>query len=185
MANLAQHLHSNAETVNALRMHGYATATTIVKTPSMERLALTKSTATTHVDPTSSNATIQIAFHPCGVVMAPKIALMVPVSPHSDFSHFLILDIVFILVSLLDESGDCQTRVCGETEFRCNATGRCIPSLWVCDGDVDCLEDGSDEKPAVGCSPNLSPDKSRPACHPNEFRCLNRRCVLKVKRESR
>ncbi|KAI9558491.1 hypothetical protein GHT06_015278 [Daphnia sinensis] len=79
-----------------------------------------------------------------------------------------------------DESGECQTRVCGETEFRCNATGRCIPSLWVCDGDIDCSEDGSDENPAVGCSSSLSPDKSRPACHHNEFRCLNRRCVLKL-----
>ena len=72
-----------------------------------------------------------------------------------------------------DETDECQTRVCGENEFRCNATGRCIPSklpltiklccafmlhslciciykfylsrihfvgLWVCDGDVDCVE---------------------------------------------
>ena len=82
--------------------------------------------------------------------------------------------------ALTDESDECQTRVCGETEFRCNTTGRCIPSLWVCDGDVDCAEDGSDENPAVGCSPSLSSNKSHPACHLNEFRCLNRRCVLKV-----
>ena len=71
--------------------------------------------------------------------------------------------------------------MCGENEFRCNDTGRCIPIQWVCDGDVDCAEDGSDEHPAVGCSPTLTgQDKSRPACRANEFRCLNRRCVLKV-----
>lgn len=84
------------------------------------------------------------------------------------------------ILNYLDESGECQTRVCAETEFRCNSTGRCIPSLWVCDGDIDCSEDGSDENPTVGCSSSLAPEKSRPACHPNEFRCLNRRCVLKV-----
>ena len=86
----------------------------------------------------------------------------------------------FLCIDLADETGECRTRVCGENEFRCNATGRCIPHLWVCDGDVDCPEDGSDENPALGCSPSMSPDKSRPACRLNEFRCLNRRCVLKV-----
>ena len=80
-----------------------------------------------------------------------------------------------------DESEDCQKRVCGENKFRCNDTGRCIPIQWVCDGDVDCNEDGSDEHPAVGCSPTMTgQDKSHPACNANEFRCLNRRCVLKV-----
>jgi hypothetical protein len=109
---------------------------------------------------------------------------------HSNFLLFILgwrqfsFSWCLLLLFVLDDSGDCQTRVCGETEFRCNTTGRCIPSLWVCDGNVDCSEDGSDENPSVGCSPNLSPDKSRPACHHNEFRCLNRRCVLKVKRES-
>ena len=173
---------------SVLRMPGYATVTTTVKIPSMERSAPTKSTATTLVGPTSSNATIQIAFHQCGIVTAPKTAQMVPVRfSIRIFSSSFLDDVNFslcLLLFVLDESGDCQTRVCGETEFRCNTTGRCIPSLWVCDGDVDCSEDGSDENPSVGCSPNLSPDKSRPACHHNEFRCINRRCVLKVKRES-
>ena len=60
-------------------MHGYVTVTMTAKIPSMERLALTKSTVTIRVDPTSLNATIQIAFHQCGVATAPKTVLMVPV----------------------------------------------------------------------------------------------------------
>jgi hypothetical protein len=60
-------------------MHGYVTVTMTAKIPSVERLALTKSTVTIRVDPTSLNATIQIAFHQCGVATAPKTVLMVPV----------------------------------------------------------------------------------------------------------
>ncbi|ENN73360.1 hypothetical protein YQE_10039, partial [Dendroctonus ponderosae] len=46
---------------------------------------------------------------------------------------------------------------------RCNATGRCIPKSWMCDGEVDC-ENGQDENPAGGCN-------TRTACTDQQFEC--------------
>lgn len=34
---------------------------------------------------------------------------------------------------------------CGELEFKCKTTGKCINIAWKCDGDKDC-RDGSDEE---------------------------------------
>ena len=148
--------------------------------------AQTKPIATTRVVPINLSAIIPTVYLPCGVATEPRIVPTVLVSsPFNDRSSFFLwfycfIANFFLCIDSADETGECRTRVCGENEFRCNATGRCIPHLWVCDGDVDCPEDGSDENPALGCSPSMSPDKSRPACRLNEFRCLNRRCVLKV-----
>nr|XP_014342845.1 PREDICTED: SCO-spondin [Latimeria chalumnae] len=52
---------------------------------------------------------------------------------------------------------------CLDTEFSCSS-GRCIPSVWVCDNEEDC-GDGSDEF----CVPT---------CGPHEFQCLNGQCIL-------
>lgn len=41
------------------------------------------------------------------------------------------------------------TQECKDTDFKCT-NGRCIPSIWQCDGDRDC-PDGVDEDPIV-CS---------------------------------
>ncbi|KAF2887473.1 hypothetical protein ILUMI_18700 [Ignelater luminosus] len=36
-----------------------------------------------------------------------------------------------------------SVNLCNDREFRCSS-GSCIPKIWVCDGDRDCL-DGKDE----------------------------------------
>ena len=33
---------------------------------------------------------------------------------------------------------------CTENEFTCQETRACIPSIWVCDGEIDCSDAESD-----------------------------------------
>jgi hypothetical protein len=66
-----------------------------------------------------------------------------------------------------------ETRVCPNTDFRCNSTGRCIPLAWACDGEDDCT-DGSDENIEADCLKNDT------LCPPNQFRCANDRCIDEV-----
>lgn len=42
-------------------------------------------------------------------------------------------------------------RTCKPTEFLCTSTFRCIPKVWLCDGDSDC-PNNEDEDVALGCS---------------------------------
>ncbi|XP_064364124.1 SCO-spondin-like [Dromaius novaehollandiae] len=91
---------------------------------------------------------------------------------------------------------------CAEEEFACRASGRCVPSAWVCDNEDDC-GDGSDEFCALRCAPHqyrcasgqCVPWGARcdgaadcldasdeggcpaPACAPGEFRCAGGRCI--------
>ncbi|XP_068790174.1 SCO-spondin-like [Struthio camelus] len=92
---------------------------------------------------------------------------------------------------------------CGEAEFACRASGRCVPSAWLCDNEDDC-GDGSDESCAPRCAPHqhrcasgqcapwggrcdgvpdcldASDERSCPApaaCAPGEFRCAGGRCI--------
>ena len=69
-----------------------------------------------------------------------------------------------------------ETRECPQNHFRCNDTGRCIPTVWVCDGDKDC-KDGSDEARGVLCA------QAEP-CMPGDFHCLNNKCISRVSRGS-
>lgn len=47
------------------------------------------------------------------------------------------------LISIFASPGGDDMGACGATEYRCD-NGECIPSSWVCDGDMDC-SDASDE----------------------------------------
>lgn len=38
-----------------------------------------------------------------------------------------------------DDEVNCENTVCSEGNFRCNSTGKCIPTMWLCDGEIDCL----------------------------------------------
>lgn len=44
---------------------------------------------------------------------------------------------------------------CAPTQFQCAITKRCIPRVWVCDRDNDCV-DGSDEPANCSTTPLLS-----------------------------
>ena len=72
---------------------------------------------------------------------------------------------------------NCESKTCLDTEFKCNSTGRCIPWSWVCDKEFDC-HDRSDESIEQDCIPYLN-DK----CSPDNFMCLNKKCILNVSRE--
>lgn len=77
---------------------------------------------------------------------------------------------------------------CGINEATCT-NRECIPKNKVCDGHTDC-SDGSDE---TRCSMSTSKYiditvnyllisflKGMFGCQPNEFRCSNKKCILKT-----
>ncbi|XP_069815842.1 SCO-spondin-like [Dendropsophus ebraccatus] len=91
---------------------------------------------------------------------------------------------------------------CGDDEFACRFSDRCVPTAWVCDNEDDC-GDGSDEICSLTCAPHehrcangqCIPLAHRcdgradcvdhsdewgcpsPSCSNDEFRCSNGRCI--------
>lgn len=57
-----------------------------------------------------------------------------------------------------DDEADCKLKPCPKNKFKCD-DGKCIPNVWVCDGDKDCDGDNSDEA-----------DCEDRQCSKNEFR---------------
>ena len=57
--------------------------------------------------------------------------------PRPTFTTF-----IFVLTGIADT-------VCPDGYFRCVNTGACVPSMWTCDGETDCL-DFSDETNCAG-----------------------------------
>lgn len=58
---------------------------------------------------------------------------------------------------------------CPPKQFRCDS-GQCIPNVWVCDNDNDCMEDGADER--ANCTDRQCPD--------DHFKCPDTgRCIPK------
>ena len=57
----------------------------------------------------------------------------------------------------LSKNNECDTAKgdCSEYEFRCVASGRCIVSAYVCDGDNDC-GDSSDEANCSSAAPTTT-----------------------------
>nr|XP_053632665.1 very low-density lipoprotein receptor-like isoform X3 [Cherax quadricarinatus] len=65
-------------------------------------------------------------------------------------------------------------KTCSEEQFRCESSGECIPRLWVCDDESDCL-DSSDEGNCVSIqSPAPSPPPSKIKCLENYFNCVKK-----------
>lgn len=53
-------------------------------------------------------------------------------------------------------------------QFKCKVTGKCIPQVFVCDGEHDCgFDDVSDEP--ENCTSRT--------CESDEMRCANGRCI--------
>ncbi|TKS77601.1 Prolow-density lipoprotein receptor-related protein 1 [Collichthys lucidus] len=66
-----------------------------------------------------------------------------------------------------EDEKDCPEVTCAPTQFQCAITKRCIPRVWVCDRDNDCV-DGSDEP--TNCT--------QMTCGVDEFRCKDSgRCI--------
>ncbi|PVD30337.1 hypothetical protein C0Q70_09601 [Pomacea canaliculata] len=95
-----------------------------------------------------------------------------------------------------------QARICGENQFLCTS-GECLPSMWTCDTQADCI-DGSDEAECAGgtcredqfqCADGIKcisanwecdgdndcgdeSDEQHCVCNPEtQFACANGRCV--------
>uniref|UniRef100_A0A8C6V493 Very low-density lipoprotein receptor n=1 Tax=Neogobius melanostomus TaxID=47308 RepID=A0A8C6V493_9GOBI len=79
---------------------------------------------------------------------------------------FIINIIVIIILFFVNVILDCTTTECEPSQFQCG-NGRCIPSVWQCDGDKDC-SDSSDENTCV-----------QKTCAESEFVCQSGGCVPK------
>uniref|UniRef100_A0A0K2T8A8 EGF-like domain-containing protein n=1 Tax=Lepeophtheirus salmonis TaxID=72036 RepID=A0A0K2T8A8_LEPSM len=67
-----------------------------------------------------------------------------------------------------EDENDCAPKECPINHFKCQAN-KCIPAVWVCDGDNDC---GYNTDEPINC-PNRT-------CSEELFKCPNGRCIPKV-----
>ena len=90
---------------------------------------------------------------------------LVRLTPGPWISTLMLLPLVMLTSSLVSHSSESP---CDEGDWQCRDGTRCIPSSWVCDGSVECL-DGSDE-------PSSCPEVQ---CHQGQFKCpISGKCVI-------
>ncbi|XP_072024676.1 uncharacterized protein [Amphiura filiformis] len=91
---------------------------------------------------------------------------------------FLVLVLASLDVSLADQTkddvihdrGKRQTQTsCQTDQFRCN-DGKCIPTVWLCDGWIDCTDRYGEDEDAANCN-------GVQACLSNEFQCSDSSCI--------
>lgn len=132
-----------------MMLHNVTAMTFVMHSPSTQKDCMNSSV----VPPRSKFNTfsckaVRIARSPRYYVINSALSL----SRGQDFKHgFIILtcescDQVAILLYLVEYlSVSCAAEVtCAPNQFQCAITKRCIPRVWVCDRDNDCV-DGSDE----------------------------------------
>lgn len=75
-----------------------------------------------------------------------------------------------------DEPVICSIKpaTCNEGQFQCRLTNKCIPQMWVCDGDYDCGSLDTSDEEAIRCH-------TQKKCLPNESKCEGNVCLSTAK----
>uniref|UniRef100_A0A3B4VDK8 Uncharacterized protein n=1 Tax=Seriola dumerili TaxID=41447 RepID=A0A3B4VDK8_SERDU len=94
--------------------------------------------------------------------------------PDRGLSYFLSFHLISCLYFFILSSSPCvfvgQLLGCHQGQWQCD-DGNCIPDVWRCDGDGDCL-DGSDEMDCENCTTTYG-------CLNSDWTCRNHMCIPK------